>query len=435
MVEQLGVRSILRRFLVLTGLRWLPLGLLAPVLVLLPLDRGLRLSDVGFALAFQGFVVLALEVPTGGLADSIGRRRMLLAASVASVVSLTVFALAQNVVALACAAALLGVYRALDSGPLESWYVDESQARDPQAQIDVGIGRQNTVMGLSIGLGALAGAAVVTWRPVPAIEPMLFPVLLALGVQVVGAVGVWVLMEERHLPDSAVTGASGIRDGVREVPRTISASARLLRASPVLLALSGVELLWGLGAPTFENLFSVRLSEVTVTPEAAAAMTGTAVAVGWLASSAGAAATPRMARRWGAVEISVLLRVLQGAAVVAMGLFAGVVGVLAAYVACYVVHGASGAAHMTLLHRHTAGGVRSTMVSINSMMAQGAGAVGAIGLSVLAERVSVSAAMIVGGVVLAAGAPLYLFARAAERERAASGPAELPVRDATDEHQ
>ncbi len=78
---------------------------------------------------------------------------MLLASSVAAVVSFTVFALAQNVVVLACAAALLGVYRALDSGPLEAWYVDESQARDPQAQIDVGIGWQNTVMGLSMGLG------------------------------------------------------------------------------------------------------------------------------------------------------------------------------------------------------------------------------------------------------------------------------------------
>lgn len=420
-MDELGGLSILRRFLVLTGLRWLPLGLLMPVLVLLPLDRGLRLSDVGFALAFQGFVVLALEVPTGGLADSIGRRRMLLASSVAAVVSLTVFALAQNVVVLACAAALLGVYRALDSGPLEAWYVDESQARDPQVQIDVGIGWQNTVMGLSMGLGGLASAALVTWRPIPAIEPMLLPVLFALGIQVVGAAAVWVLMKEHRSPNSAATGAGGLRAGVREVPRTILASARLLRVSPVLLALSGVELFWGFGAATFENLFSVRLSEVTVTPEAAAAMTGTAIAVGWLASSVGAAVTPRVARRWGTVEVALLLRVLQGATVIAMGLLAGVAGVLAAYVACYVVHGASNAAHLTLLHRHTASEVRATVVSINSMMAQGAGALGSIVLSAVAEHVSVSVAMVAGGLVLAVAAPLYLFVRGAERERLEPG--------------
>ena len=433
-MDEFGGRGILRRFLVLTGLRWLPLGLLMPVLVLLPMGRGMRLSDVGFALAFQGFVVLALEVPTGGLADSIGRRRMLLASSVAAMISLTVFALAQNVVVLACASALLGVYRALDSGPLEAWYVDEAQARDPHARIDVGIGWQNTVMGLSMGVGGLASAALVTWHPIPAIEPMLLPVLLALALQVVGAAVVWVLMKEHRPPGSAVAGTGGLRPGVREVPRTISVSARLLRASPVLLALSSVEVFWGFGSATFENLFSVRLSEVTVTPEAAAAMTGTAIAVGWLASSVGAAVTPRVAGRWGTIEVALLMRILQGATVVAMGLFAGVAGVLAAYIACYMVHGTSNAAHVTLLHRHTAGEVRATVVSINSMMAQGAGAVGSIVLSAVAEHVSVSAAMVAGGIVLAVAAPLYVFARGAERARLESGSSALITQDATDGH-
>ena len=149
-------------------------------------------------------------------------------------------------------------------------------------------------------------------------------------------------------------------------------------------------------------------------------MTGTAIAVGWLASSVGAAVTPRVARRWGTVEVALLLRVLQGATVIAMGLLAGVAGVLAAYVACYVVHGASNAAHLTLLHRHTASEVRATVVSINSMMAQGAGALGSIVLSAVAEHVSVSVAMVAGGLVLAVAA-LSLFVRGAERERLEPG--------------
>jgi hypothetical protein len=32
------------------------------------------LGDIGLILATQGFVVLALELPTGGLADALGRR-------------------------------------------------------------------------------------------------------------------------------------------------------------------------------------------------------------------------------------------------------------------------------------------------------------------------------------------------------------------------
>jgi hypothetical protein len=59
-----------RRYLWLLGLRWFPVGLTLPVGVLLPLDRGLSLVDVGVAASLQGLVVLALELPTGGLADA-----------------------------------------------------------------------------------------------------------------------------------------------------------------------------------------------------------------------------------------------------------------------------------------------------------------------------------------------------------------------------
>ena len=62
----------------LHGLRWLPVGLLIPVMILLGLDRGLTLSQLGLVAAAQGFVVFGLELPTGGLADAIGRRRVLL---------------------------------------------------------------------------------------------------------------------------------------------------------------------------------------------------------------------------------------------------------------------------------------------------------------------------------------------------------------------
>lgn len=408
-----------------------------PVLVLLPLERGLSVAEVGLALSLQGFVVLGIEVPTGGLADSIGRRRVLLASAVVSFAAVGVFALARDFATLACAACLLGVYRALDSGPLDAWYIDEAQARDPRARLDVGIGWQNTVMGLALGAGSLVSAAVVTWRPVPGVEPLVVPVLLAMAAQVVEAAAIWRLMDERRPGGSGDAGLRRLWADARQTPHTIAAGMRLLRASPVLVALVSVELFWGFGAATFENLFPVRLAEVTVTPESAAAMTGTAVAVGWLASSVGSVSTVRLARRWGLVNIAMPMRVLQAATVVGMGLLTGPDGVLVAYIACYLVHGSSNAAHMTLLHRHATGEVRTTVISLNSMMAQGAGAIGLILLSALAEQVSVPTALYVGAAVLAAAAPLYLFARrhedpvpqAAAAERAAPLAATAPTEE------
>lgn len=406
----LSASSALRRFLVLTALRWLPTGLLIPVLVLLPLSRGLGLAEIGLAFSVQGFVVLALELPTGGFADAIGRRWVLLLSTVLAFASIAVLAVADSFGALVVVAALQGVYRALDSGPLEAWYVDAAQAADPHAPIDAGLGWHGTVIGLSVGGGALASGALVALDPVPALDPLMVPVVVALGLQVAGAVAIAMVMVE-HRPVSSET----FWTAVRATPRTIVAGVGLLRGSRVLLALVCVELFWGFGMVTFETLFPVRLTEVAGGTEAAASITGPAASAGWLVFSVGAAVTARLGRRWGAAPVAMLTRVLQGAFVAGMGLFAGVIGVVAAYLACYLTHGMSGPAHMTLLHRQATGDVRATVVSLNSMMAQASGAIGLIALTAIADGTSVPVAMYVGAVVLAFAAPLYLPALRQER--------------------
>ena len=106
-----------------------------------------------------------------------------------------------------------------------------------------------------------------------------------------------------------------------------------------------------------------------------------------------------------------------------MGLVAGPIGAVIAYLACYMTHGASNPMHTTLLHREVDGPHRTTVLSMNSMIAQPAGALGAITLSALADGTSISTAMIVGGIICALAAPLYIPAWRAERARRAAVPA------------
>jgi DHA1 family tetracycline resistance protein-like MFS transporter len=125
----------------------------------------------------------------------------------------------------------------------------------------------------------------------------------------------------------------------------------------------------------------------------------------------GAALVPFLARRIGAPWTGAVLRIAQGATVVGMGLFAGPVGVIAAFLLCYTVHGAANPVHSGLLHRQVDGPYRGSLISLNSMVSQPAGALGMVVLTAIAARQSVSTALIVGAVVLAAAAPLYLVAR------------------------
>lgn len=396
-------RSALRRFLILTALRWLPPGLLIPVFVLLPLDRGLSLSELGVAAALQGFVVFALELPTGALADTIGRRRVLLVSMVVSTASIGLFLVAESFAAFALFFVLQGIYRALDSGPLEAWYVDTAMAANADVRIDKGMGAQGTVMALSVAAGATGSGALIALDPFPRLGALVTPVAVALAVALAGLVVAALLMDET--PPS--TGFAAVGRAFLTTPRTIAAGIALLRHNHVLLALLAVELFWGFGMVTFESLMPVRLAEVVGGQELAAAITGPAATAAWIASALGAAAMPWLGNRLGIAPVAALMRILQGITVAAMGLFAGVAGILTAYLACFAVHGTSNAAHMTLLHHQATEKVRATVLSLNSMVSQPAAAVGMIALTALAEGTSISVAMYVGAAVLAIAAPLY----------------------------
>lgn len=424
-MSPLSARSALRRFLILSALRWLPTGLLIPIVILLPLSRGLSLSELGLAAAIQGLVVLALELPTGGLADSIGRRRVLVVAMLISIASIGLFLVADSFAEFVLVFALQGIYRALDSGPLEAWYVDAAVSADPAARVDKGMSARGAVLGLAIAIGALASGGLIALDPVPTVDALAVPVLVALVLEVVGLVVTSLLMVERP----AGLGLRGVARSAMATPRTIAAGVRLLRYSPVLLALVSVELFWGFGMTTFESLFPVRLAELAGGADPAAAITGPAASAAWIASAAGSAITPWLGRWMGIAAVAALMRVLQGITVAAMGLFGGIAGVLVAYLVCNAVHGTSTAAHMTLLHGQVVGRVRATVVSLNSMTSQPAGALGLIVLTTLADATSVSTAMYVGAMVLALAAPLYLpawrqarSAKAPESEAAIASP-------------
>ncbi|RZS44344.1 putative MFS family arabinose efflux permease [Herbihabitans rhizosphaerae] len=389
-------RAARRRFLVLTALRWLPAGFTLPVLVLLPLERGLTLAEVGMAFAVQGFVVFFLELPTGGLSDSLGRKPVLLMAGVVGVASHGLMVVAHGFGAFVVVYALQGVYRALDSGPLDAWYVDAALAADPNAEIDRGMSAAGVVIGLGMGAGALLAGGLIAWT-----GALVLPVIVAVAVKLANIVVLSLLLKEIR-PDHRPRGS------VRDVPRVIGEALGLLRRSRILLALICVELFWGFGMVTFEMLMPVRLAEVTANPDTAASLLGPVTTAAWFASSLGAAVVGVAGRRFGVAYTAAALRILHGITVVAMGLFAGPVGLIAAFLACYMVHGAANPPHMTLLHSQVDSAHRSTVVSLNSLVAQPAGALGGIVLTALAAGTSVSTAIIVGAVVLALAAPLYL---------------------------
>ena len=407
-----------RVFLLLMVTRWFPVGLVVGVFILLFTGRGLTIAQAATATAVTGVVCFLLELPTSGVADAFGRRPVYLAAAAVNVIAGLGYALAQSFWAFVVAGALTGVFRALDSGPLEAWFVDTVHASRPGADVDQPLALAGTVLGVAIALGALASGVLIWWHPVTSalghpVSAIDGAVWTFAALNVIHLIAAWVFMREPHRRLEASRRRAALVSA-REAPAVIGSGLRLLRHSPVLLGLVLAEAFWSIGMVAFEALMPLRLEELVGSPQRAGALMGPVAAAAWGLFAGGAALSGMASARFGVARAAGVARTLNALGVVVMGLVAGPLALVVAYLFTYSTHGMNGPPHAALLHRVATSANRTVVLSINSMMAFLAFAVAAPLLGALADGVSVQHAMVLSGALSLLGLFGYLPARRAE---------------------
>ncbi|WP_277451827.1 MFS transporter [Janibacter sp. DB-40] len=387
------------------------MGLTIALFSLWPLEHGLTVTQVLTLGSVQGVVILLLELPTSGFADAFGRRPVLIAAAVTAVASMALYLVAASFWVFAAAMAVQGVFRALDSGPLEAWYVDSVHAHRPGADVDQELSRAGTVLGASIALGALASGGLVLWDPLPG-SALRLPFMICLALTVVHLVAIVVLLRE---PPRAERVSA--RSSVREAPRVVRSGLQLVTANAVLLALLGAEAAISLPMIGFEGLVPLRLAELLGSEEAAGALMSPVAAAGWAVYAGGAAVGGWLSARIGVGRAAMVTHLGMAGGVVAIGLATGPAGVVLGYLAAYGIFGGSGPLHASLVHREAEAGNRTTVLSLGSMVGFAVFAVSAPLAGLLADATSLSVGVVVLGVVSGAGVLLYLPALRAESDR------------------
>ena len=421
MTDVLSPVAARRAFLLLTIARWFPVGLVVGIFTLWFIEHGLTLSQTIGMFAVTGVVVFALELPTGGLADAMGRRPVLVAAGAVNIVAGAVLILGDSFWVFALGAALQGVFRALDSGPLEAWYVDTVHATEPGADVDQTLAAEGTVMGASMATGAVVSGGLILWDPLPADTALLLPMVCWTALNVLYLVGLLVLMKEPRTHVDA-TGLQRAAVSAREAPGVIREGLGMLRHNGVLRSLVLVEVFWIGALVVFETLQPVRLAELVGGEERAGALMGPVAAVGWGVFALGSTLAGLTSRRLGVARTAILARVLNGLGAVTMGLVAGAPALIAAYLFTYGLHGAGGPMHSALLHREAQARNRATVLSMNSMVFFVAFSLVGPPVGLLGEATSTQLAMVAGGAFSVVGALLYLPALRAERQRAQTEP-------------
>lgn len=410
------LRRARRVFLALTVTRWLPVGFVLGVFPLLALDRGLSLAEVGLYSSAQGIMVVLFELPTSGFADAFGRKPVLVVAGLVNVITVGAYVLAQSFVGFAVAAALMGIYRALDSGPLEAWFVDAVHEVTPGADVDGELARQNALLGSTLAFGAATSGALIAWHPVRSASALDLPVQISLVLACLHLAMTATLL--RETPRGGGSRWQVAARSVRAAPATVRSGLGLLRTNAALRGIVSVEAFWMFAMVVFEFFMPIRLSEMLGSPAAAGSWVGPTAALGWCAFAVGSHVAGVVTPRCGIARTAMLSRVLNGVGAAVMGVMTGPVGLATAYLVTYGLHASAGTAHSALLHREATADNRATVLSVNSMVAFLAGALVQPVLAMAAARTSSQSVMIAAGLVSVIGFLGYRPALQAEARRA-----------------
>ena len=424
MTTHLTPRAAERRLYLLTTTRWLPVGFVVGIFILVMTGRGLTIAQAATVGSVMGLTCFFLELPTSGFADAVGRRPVYLAAAVINVVAVVGYALAQSFWAFVAAGALMGAFRALDSGPLEAWFVDTVHETTPGSDVDRQLSRAGSILGVAIAVGAVLSGVLIWWNPAATVlghddaSPLDVAVWVSAVLTVVHLVTAALVMREPHPSiGSERTRIAHALDEARRTPAVIGSGLALLGRNRVLMGIVAADVFWAIGMITFESFMPLRLEELVGSAQQAGALVGPVSAAGWALFSVGAWLAGTASGRLGVARAAILGRVLNALGAVVMGLVVGPVGLIAAYLFTYSMHGMNGPPHAALLHREAEARNRSTVLSINSMMAFLAFGVAGPLLGAMADRLSLQAAMVTAGAVSILGAFFYLPARKAEQAR------------------
>lgn len=362
----------------------------------------LQLILVGTVL--EATVFLA-EIPTGVVADLSSRRLSVIIGLLLIGPAFVLQGAVPTFEAVLAAQVLWGVGYTFTSGALEAWITDEA-GEDRVAPVFT---REQQLHLTATVLGTVAAGGL-------GLLGLQLPMLVAgAGFLLLGIALVFVMREDHFRPTP-----KGDRTTFTHLTSTLVEGVRVARTRPVVRSFLLISLLMGLSSEAFDRLWTVRILEDFDVPElfgtsgpalwfAAIALVGTVIS---LVTSL--VVTKVSAARVNALHPNALLALLATIQVVGIAALA-VVGNLWVALAAMWVRNASMALALPIqaawLNRNVDSASRATVLSMKGQADAIGQVAGGPPLGVLANRTSISTALVASAVVLAPTALIYLRLR------------------------
>ncbi|WP_224823586.1 MFS transporter [Cognatishimia sp. MH4019] len=396
-----SARQHIRVFQIHQFLDRFAMGLTVAVVALALTDRGMDLFQISLLFGVYSLTTMALELPFGGLADSIGRKPVFLTAVVASLISLALFLSTSDFYILALSFAFIGFGRALRSGTLDAWFVETFKAAAPDVDVQPALAKAQWANATGLAIGAVLGGLLpdIFGSVAERIGFSIYDVSYAASFGVM--LGVFVFTMSAIAENPRPMNPTALRQGFANVPLVIKDAGLLALKHPALsillaalafflMATNPVEVIWPTHAkPMLDEGY-------------ANTVIGIVTATYFFSIAFGAFLSPYISRifnRQHAMTLAAVFICLAGVQI-ALALQGDIAGFVVVFVLYSVILGISETPASSILHRCVEDRQRSTMLSLRSMIQQLGGAFGLVLAGAVAEIYSTPVAWIVGAAFL-----------------------------------
>lgn len=385
------------------------MGLTVAVVALALTDRGMDLFQISILFGVYSLTTMAMELPFGGLADTVGRKPVFLAAVLASLVSLALFLSSRDFAVLALSFAFIGFGRALRSGTLDAWFVETFRAAAPNVDVQPALAKAQWANAMGLGFGAVLGGLLpdAFGATASTYGLSIYDVSYAASFAVMLGVLIYTMVAIAEGPRPLNRNA--LTQGFANVPSVIAEASLLALKHPTLsmllaalalflMATNPVEVIW----PTY--------AKPMLDEGYANSVIGALTAGYFFAIAFGASLSPHISRIFQRRHAVTLAALFAGLAVfqTALAVQGGIAGFVGIFVLYSILLGASETPASSLLHRCVKDRQRSTMLSLRSLIQQLGAAIGLIMAGAVAKMYSTPVAWIVGAVFLLAAMALSL---------------------------
>jgi DHA1 family quinolone resistance protein-like MFS transporter len=389
---------------------WFMVGITIPIFTLLFLEKGLNLFQVGIAIAVQSIVVVVLELPSGGLADSIGRKKVYLISLIISFLSVLSLLFLKGFVAVTTSVIFLGVAQALSSGTIDAWFVDEFNTITPYDNLQEALAKAQIFIPVGVGLSALVGGILpMTLGKFTSLIPgfgiysanLIFKIFLIAAQFIMTS-----LMIQEHIDSER---KSNFIDGFKAVPDVLKKSVEYGLKKRMVFILLLTQLAWGFAFVGLESFWQPQVKNI-VGSGMKTWILGALNAGYFFAGSIGSMLITPICRRlknnFGLLLFS--SRLLLGIFFFLLAMQANIMRFSVFYLTLFIFNGMANPLYLTVFNKSIPEKHRSTLLSLDSLFMKTGVFIGGIIIGYLANRFSISLGWFVGGGILTASSILFL---------------------------